>query len=236
MIVIGTQPGGFDGGGGGGGGGFGGDCSTESCQGNNYPANTCTLHALVKPADCPEPIPMPAGPRYGQDKFRSGSALARAIAFIDNTTRGYDTTTQQKIAQALSDHTTDLRFVGIPLSTLNARLVEKVGIACDIQRVRLDLYPMPFTFRPTFGEYACAELVDQLAEETGEPQFLPWFITWLAKEGIDPTDSRFIPQTLVNFLSPANSLKQKFDQVEKDNICANWWDLKEGYGCVSPKP
>jgi len=227
VIVVGTQPGGGLGSGGGGGGYGGSSSGGDQQEENPVPPEGCNAFLLRKPANCPNPIPRPEGAEFGFGTFRSGSAMGRAIAYVITPTRHPET--QRRIAEALSNQTRDAGLLYNSLDTVNQRLFDDVRNACVSLKVSFDANPPPFAVRPTPDERECAAILDLIVEERGDPGFLPWFLNWVAVQGFDM--GNFIPQTLVNLLSPENTLTQKFSLTQQSMQCALWWDWQETYQC-----
>lgn len=219
---------------GGGGGGYGGASSTTEPDEAPVPPEGCVAFLARKPDNCPNPIPYPEGAAYGRERFGGGSAMAQAIAFVTNTTNGYDVAAKNMMAQALSAQTRDIGAWYHPLSLINSRLQTAITNACNLQDQNLDAHP-PFVGRPTAGERACASVLDAVVDENGDAGFIPWFLNWLGVQGIaigDLTKRVGFPETVMGLLDPKNTLTQKFDFVTKDAQCASWWAWQETYQCT----
>jgi hypothetical protein len=66
------------------------------------------------------------------------------------------------------------------------------------------------------------DLLERLQAEAGDPGFRSYFFDWLNREGL-ALDDLGIPETLINTLSPSNSLQVKFNMVTADAQCSKWW-------------
>lgn len=217
--------GGGDGGGsdgGGGGGGYGGD--------DDEPL-PCAFLALMKPPNCPNPIPAPNGYSYANDQFAPSSGLRKAISWIDNNAGAVDSARYVAI-QSLNSHTTSIRALSTPLDQVNNMLLESWKTVCETQRADpQDEFARGFGgVSATNAERTCYEALDKLSAEAGNLNFQSYFIQQLQLIGIDLNDLG-VPNTLINLFSPENSLTKKFETVTADATCAKWWGDVEANQC-----
>lgn len=220
-----TGPGGGGGGDGwGGGGGWGGGITEdERPQPPPDPKWYCPFLASTKPQNCPNPIPAPQGHDYAKGRFVGGSGMARAIYFVDQQA-GVVPAAKDTFRFALSTHTSAIRNRTNPLDAVNRVLIRDLQIACDRQ-LAASIGPV------TNADRACLEIVDRLnAEANNHQSYVSWFINWAANFGINLADWG-IPQTVINALSPENSLSRKYEIVTEDAKCAAWWQEVRDSAC-----
>jgi hypothetical protein len=84
----------------------------------------------------------------------------------------------------------------------------------------------------TNPERLCLGAMGSLQAEA-EPtmSFTQFFAQWLNREGISLAD--YFPQTLVNALNPANSLRIKYDHVTQETTCSRWWTQIQEMQCTN---
>lgn len=203
-----------DGGGGGDGSGAGGGYG----GGTN---NACAVLAASKPDDCPDPVPTPSGASYGQDLYPNGSALNRLIGLTNGNQ--ILPVTKAMLNSALSAHTRDMAKLTIPMSEINAELLDSVQRACQWQAAHA-LYG-------AYGTRFCGEAYGRLQQEAGLPGYLDWLAGWLELNNIDLGYPVELLKAFIGLVSPENSLKIKYEQVGKDIECGNWWKQVEENGC-----
>jgi hypothetical protein len=228
VIVTGTQPG--SGSGGGGGGGYGG-ASTTGDQEANIPDGYCEKLAAEKPAECPSQIPFPAGPTYAFDKLPAGTAIPKAVAFMNSSIAL--PAARDRVAQALSVQTRDMASYWISRTSINNAFANEIRLACETQHAWDQLHPF-LGVVPIAATAQCVDLYDRILAEASGTDFSTLFKNWLDLNGIDLTDLPFIGSTLVNQLSLQNSLARKHEIVDKDYKCADWWQNVEGARCNIP--
>lgn len=229
--VFGTPPGD---GGGGGSGGWGGaestfdDCSVRHCTDPGERKAACDALRASKPSQCPNPIPFPRGYAYGTNSFPSGSGLARVIYFIEHQT-SVSSAARQKAKDALGLQTTEFARMTVPFDETMGRVNVLLVEACDLQ-----LEAVGGIFPPgalTESEKQCLRALDTvLAEQAKQKTFLSWFIDWTKLHGLSLSDLG-IPQSIVDALSPKNSLTIKYEKVTTDAICSRWWEEVEELHC-----
>lgn len=66
------------------------------------------------------------------------------------------------------------------------------------------------------------EILGQLQAEAGHQGFHGYFFEWLEREGIHLDDAR-VPETLIDWLAPSNSLRTRSEAVATESRCAQWW-------------
>ena len=216
-IDPGNGGGGGDGGGGGGGGGVGGDPS---------PAVPCPTLILQKPAECPNPIPLPGGLDYGRDQFANGSGLAKVLYYREQESTAPKARGQ--VTVALNAQTSMMAEGIYSNNAINDIFFTYMSYACKYQTEASDGYRIGLTL--TVPERLCLEAMGKAQAEAEQTMsFVPFFMNWLNKEGVDLSD--LFPQTLVNLLSPENSMTVKYNLVTKDATCSRWWQQMEQNQC-----
>jgi hypothetical protein len=207
-------------GGGGGGGGGGEDPSPTPTP--------CELLQRNKPANCPNPIPYPNGYAYGRDQYPGGSGIPRLIYWIDFV-GAVDPTAREFARRALSHHTIDLTQPFVTMDTANERLLLSVQTACHLQqaadRANFSLVG------PTQMELNCLEVLERLQAEAGDPGFRGYFYQWLDREGIH-LDDLGIPETVIDWFAPNNSLRIRYNTITADATCSKWWIDAQANQCT----
>lgn len=179
----------------------------------------CDVLRSTKPAYCPNPILFPSGAYYGEDHYSSGSGLQRSYVFLN--TVGVKAGAFNAMRNALAAHTSAIANRTTTFNSANAILLAGVQAACQSQR-NADAFARDFGGAEyTYAERVCMDAYDRLTREA-QGAFTSWFLDWLDVNGIDPSD--WLPQTLINYWSPGNSLKRKFNIVTSDAQCSEWWD------------
>lgn len=231
VIVTGTQPGGSSGGVWS--GGFGGGASVDDPgnQGDNDGLPVCQSLADRKPPDCPSRIPLPAGPGYAFDKLASGTAIPKAVAFMNSSIA--HPAARDRVAQALSVQTRDMSIPWNSLSSINNVFANEIRLACETQRAWDEEHPFLGSI-PIAATVQCVDLYNRTLAEASGTDFATFFKNWLDVNGIELTDLPFLGSTLVNQLSLQNSLARKHEIVGKDQACGSWWQDVENARCENP--
>ncbi|MGM1044255.1 hypothetical protein [Stenotrophomonas sepilia] len=209
-----------DNGGGGGSGGGGGEGS---------PSVPCATLILQKPAECPNPIPMPGGIDYGREQFAAGSGLAKTLYYHQQDSTAPKARGQ--IAVALNTQTNLMAEGTYTMNEINEMVFTYFSLACKYQTEASNAYRIGLGL--TVPEKNCLDAMGKLQAEAAQTMsFTGFFLNWLNKEGISISD--FFPQTIVNLLSPANSTTVKYNLITKDATCSRWWQQIEQNQCKAP--
>ena len=73
--------------------------------------------------------------------------------------------------------------------------------------------------------------MDRIMAEGGENQtMMDWFFGWRDAYKIDLGDLG-IPQTIVSWITPENSLNAKYQKATADAKCAKWWVQVQNQQC-----
>ena len=190
--------------------------------------NRCSQLRDTKPLNCPNPIPMPSGYSYGRDAYPGGSGLPKLMYWIDFV-GGVSPLAREHARQGLSHHTIDLMDEFLPLNIANERLVLSVQTACGLQNI--EDQNNTFLVGISHMEQRCIEVLERLQAEAGNPGFRGYFFSWLDREGIH-LDDLGIPETILDFLSPSNSLTIKYNTIVADKKCAKWWIDAQANQCT----
>jgi hypothetical protein len=207
--------------------GMSGDPGDSGGGGDYQPIpSPCAELRERKPPSCPNPIPMPNGYDYGRGEFPGGSGLARLLYWIDHFD-GVDAVARDAALRGLSNHTLDLRQFFVSGDRANERLLLSVQAACNLQHAADQQNPYhtqnPFG-TPEFSpaEARCLEVLELLQAESGDQGFRAYFRNWLDREGIH-LDDLGIPESVIEWMSPSNSLRIRYTTVTADAQCAAWW-------------
>ena len=224
-VVWGPPPGGSSGGGGGGGGSnWGGDTSHPCEQTECYsppPPPPCNVLLATKPPACPSPRPFPSGYSYGAENYASGSGIKLLLAFIDH--QPYVNPGARSYAQyALEVQTWNFADPGWVFSASMRPVIDNLKAACEIQHNADKGVVFPGTI--SAAEALCLEAFDKIsAEADGQLSFLEWFVQWASVEGINLSAITTVPVGPISWTSPGNSVRIKYDKVEADARCSQWW-------------
>lgn len=180
----------------------------------------CAHLRQTKPASCPNPIAFPVGYNYGQGQYAGGSGLPKLLYWIHHQD-GVGPAARQAARNGLAYHTSALANGFISLDRANESLLLAVHEACQLQTQYIDGINV-FNTGLTASEIKCVDLLERLQAEAGDPGFRSYFFDWLNREGL-ALDDLGIPETLINTLSPSNSLQVKFNMVTADAQCSKWW-------------
>lgn len=188
----------------------------------------CTAILLAKPTGCASVSPI-EGADYGADKFVIGSGLAAAIANISNG--NLSSQARAQIFTALTQHTANLSDIRKSFNDVNTILIDSMVVACEYQRQYDELHPpfSPHAGGVSPGLRSCLGTVARLNAEANL-SFTAFFQGWLNSVGIVLADLG-VPQTVVNWFSPENSLTVKFEVADAQNQCNLWFGEVRKYGC-----
>lgn len=179
-----------------------------------------------KPLNCPNPIPYPTGYGYGRDFYPAGSGIPRLLYWIEHVT-GVNASARDVATRGLALHTIDLTQQFVSLDRANERLLLAVQDACRRQNLADD-----HTFTAmTAMEQNCLDVLERLQAEAGDSGFRGYFFQWLDREGIH-LDDLGIPETMIDWAAPSNSLRIRQQRVNADAVCAQWWIDAQANQCT----
>ncbi len=223
--------GGGGGWGGGVGGGWGGSGGTEDDRGQppGDPGVMCPILKTTKPANCPSQPAQPTETYYAEDRLPAGSAM-RKLMSLSRQTQGFSPQAKLAMVNALNRQSVAIYYGGTDLATIQNIMVRDVLDACELNRTWTDRWRY-IANSTTPMERECAATADALIAESDNRQgFWPWFIQWAANDGIALSDL-MIPQTLIDALSPQNSVTKRYNIITEDSICYKWWQEVKFYDC-----
>lgn len=201
----------------------------------------CRELLASRPPACPNPIPLPYGPYYGEDVVPGStvlhsSSIRMAIGFAKrNAPWGGVTIEPHESARmfmeaALQEQTANFSS-GMSLSEANQRFRLHLGLACDMQ-VNADSYNRN-SIVPTKPEAFCFEMLKAFdAEADDEKNFFVWFVEYTRRTGI-PLDA-YVPYGIVGMEDSKNSIGEKWRKVTEDSTCSRWWDDFNANTCGVP--
>jgi len=221
---------GFGGPGAGSGGGWGGGSSTGSPTPD--PAPSCQYLQNSKPPSCPNPIPFPKGYDYGRDSLPSGGGILHLLFFIER--QPHVSPDARALAKgALSTQTRSFATRVVSSKDTMATMQRMIAMACEKQH-QYDKGSM-LMGNISKAELKCLQALDRIsAESNGTMNISEWFIQWTKKEGLDLSDLG-IPSTFINWLSPGNSVRSRYEKITSDAICSTWWKDVEQQKCNVPR-
>ncbi len=201
---------------GGGGGGAGSD-QQQSCE----------LLLATRPAACPNPIPIPTDPLYGDDRIPAGqrSSMRMAHSFVNGKAYWEGMPIQMDsgaiwfLQAALQDQVNAFAS-GASLVDTNARLRMHLGLTCDMQLNASYQYRVGGTL--TKPEQYCLEMMKAFDAEANDNQnFVNWFIEHQRAIGM-PLEN-YVPYGIVELIDTRNSIGEKWRAVTEDASCSKWW-------------
>jgi hypothetical protein len=204
-----------------GGGGGGGDYSPIS--------STCSDLSARKPMNCPNPIALPNGYAYGNELYPGGSGIPRLLYWIDSV-GGVNSGARELARSGLALHTIDIADAFITGDRANERLLLSIQAACRMQH-DVDQQNSWTSGTVTHMERNCLEVLERLQAEAGDPGFRGYFFNWLSREGIH-LDDLGIPESVLDWLSPTNSLRIRQNAITADTQCAQWWIDAQANQCI----
>ncbi len=196
--------------------------------GDNGADQYCPILLRSKPSGCASEGAI-QGADYASDKFMIGSGLATALSNLSNSS----ITAQSRgaIQASLAQHTVDLSDIRRPLNEVNRTLIDGLVQACELQSQH-DAANPPFSPHPSGvspGLKACLATVSRVNGEA-DSNFGSFFQTWLHTKGIVLSDLG-IPQTIINWFAPENSLNVKFEKANEQKQCNLWFKEVRENGC-----
>jgi len=188
----------------------------------------CNNLMLKKPESCLGEDAIVGAP-FGTGRYHPGSGLAAAIFNSTNSTLALQTRTL--ISNALSAHTASLARGTIPFQTANTNLLEAMRLACSSQAAHDERNPplTPWVGGISPAMRACLGMLSRLSGEAGL-SFGAFYLDWLHTLGINLADLK-VPQTLINWLAPENSLRVKYELINGQVKCNAWYKEVVRNGC-----
>ena len=190
----------------------------------------CELLIATRPAACPNPIPIPSGGLYADDRIPGAGAISRssmrmAYSFVKGVGSWQGITVEgaqsaKIFLQAALDEQTQNFANGMSLNEANERFRLHLGIACGQQVGESSAYRVGVI--PTKPEQYCFEMLKAFdAEANDQKNFAQWFIDYVRGTGI-PLES-YVPYGIIELVDSKNSIGEKWRAVTEDASCARWW-------------
>lgn len=213
-----------------------GECGEGGCgEGGNGeyvppPEPTpCAQLLREKPENCPNPLPFPNGYTYGSGEYAGGSGIPRLLYWIDHTSN-VDPAAREFARTALSLHTIDIAQGFVTQELADQRLILSVQTACQMQNLTDQQNPW-IVQEVSPMERDCIEILERLQAEAGQAEFRTYFHWWLEREGLH-LDDLGIPESIVDLLSPSNSLRVRYTLINADAKCSRWWANAQTNQCT----
>lgn len=175
---------------------------------------------MNKPEGCEGPKNV-EGAAWGKDRYAFASALYFGIVLSEPDSVDLNPAAKSALQNALAQHTAAISTQIVPLPDANRALINSVIDICEYQ-YRADM-------AYSHNVQACATLVAKLnGEATGD--YGDAITNFFNRLGVSLSDLR-VPQTVVNWLAPENSLRVKFEVVEAQVQCNVWYSEMQTNGC-----
>ncbi|MBB4127537.1 hypothetical protein GGR77_002851 [Xanthomonas translucens] len=192
----------------------------------------CQNLTATKPAMCPNPIPIPSGATYAQDKLPGAgingkSTVMMAIAYSQNRAYGPNGTVSQvdptaawAMDFALNKQTENYANPGISFRDATTTFRNDIKSVCELESMGSDKYRIAGQL--TVPEYYCFEIMKALdVEADDQMSFIQFFLDWSKRYGV-PLES-YVPGPVVSSASMDNSLGVKWKVTSEDARCSSWW-------------
>lgn len=202
----------------------------------------CGVLIASRPASCPNPVPKPSGPYYGEDQLptsglpggllslssmRMANSFAKGTASWQGVTIQFSDNARQRMYNALSEHTRDI-VDGVSLTIANTRFRDQLALSCTEQSNASDSYRVGLT--PTKAELYCFETMKAFDAEAGDHlNFVQWFINFTKNKGI-PLEA-YVPYGAVDLAAANNSIGAKWRAITEGASCSAYWTSFQAYGC-----
>ncbi len=224
--------------GGGGSPGVGGSGGALPPPPNESPRCRDLREVTPATATCPGPIAFPEGPTYGSNHQGAMSKIENL--FLASGSFNIDTSILRfngALTTALSNVTARHTSRGTLFSTSVVDMYTAVGLACHDYRQELqarysgigstDLMQINLLNQCDLAMQAIGR------EASGHDYGIGYDVStfWREGYGID-VDDTWIPDTLVNWFSTENSLRERLERVRDDATCSDWWREMEANQCL----
>ncbi|WP_199912234.1 hypothetical protein [Stenotrophomonas sp. ZAC14D2_NAIMI4_7] len=216
-------------------GGVGGDGETQ-------PSARCVELLASRPSACPNPIPLPQGPYYGEESIPGStvfhsSSIRMAIGFARKNAPWNGVTIEphesaRSFLEAALQEQTDNFSSGMSLAEANSKFRTHLALACDLQVGAANANRNSIT--PTKPEEFCFEMLKAFdSEANDEKNFIMWFAEYSRLTGI-PLDA-YVPYGIVGMEDAKNSIGEKWRRVSEDSTCSHWWREFSDNVCEVPR-
>ena len=178
----------------------------EPGEGGYHPQH-CAYFLAMKPNNCQGEKPI-VGASYGQESYQMTSGLRRMLDSLANYP--YTPSARANIIDALAQHTADLASLTIPTEQANTDLLQRILGSCNYQRT------------VSGGAEGCfSNFNSLLAEHDGTADS---YRSFLLSIGV-------VPQPAIDWFTPSNSLRTKFDLINAQVQCNAWYAEVAANGC-----
>ncbi|WAT15169.1 hypothetical protein [Xanthomonas fragariae] len=212
-----------DGGGDNGGGGGG---SEED------PEVVCANLRATKPAMCPNPIPLPAGATYAQDKLPGASINGKSTVLMaigysqgrafgpNGTTAAPNVTAAWLMDLVLNKQTENYANPGMSFKDATKIFRDDIKQVCELESIESSKYRIPGQL--TVPEYYCFEIMKALdIEADDQMNFVQFFIDWSKRYAVNLES--YVPGAVISSGSLDNSIGVKWKVTSADGACSAWW-------------
>ncbi|MCW0435818.1 hypothetical protein [Xanthomonas sacchari] len=210
----------------------GGDGGKGEGDGDYEHEVVCQNLKATKPAMCPNPIPVPSGATYAQDKLPGAgingkSTVLMAIAYSQNRAYGpngavsqVDPTAAWSMDFILNKQTQNYANPGMSFKEATAVFRNDLKSVCELESMGSNKYRIAGQL--TVPEYYCFQIMKALdVEADDEMSFIQFFLDWSKRYGV-PLES-YVPGPVVSSASMDNSLGVKWKVTSADAACSSWW-------------
>lgn len=210
----------------------GGDGGGSEGDGDPEHEVVCQNLKATKPAMCPNPIPIPSGATYAQDKLPGAgingkSTVLMAIAYSQNRAYGpngavsqVDPTAAWSMDFILNKQTQNYANPGMSFKEATAVFRNDLKSVCELESMGSNKYRIAGQL--TVPEYYCFQIMKALdVEADDEMSFIQFFLDWSKRYGV-PLES-YVPGPVVSSASMDNSLGVKWKVTSADAACSSWW-------------
>ena len=158
---------------------------------------------------------MAIGSRHGRQIFACRRQLARDYSVAGGAA---------SLASALNRHTAAIASQTTPVNVANRVLLQDIALVCDYQDT-FDGYT-----NQSAAWKACWNMYRRIFDEgTANGDISDVVISDASKYGWALSD--FFPQTVINWFTPENSLRVKFDAIETQMKCNIWYAEVQNNAC-----
>jgi hypothetical protein len=204
------------------------------------PEQVCSTLRISKPSNCPNPIPLPAGPYYGQDRMpgatmHAKSTILMAIAYAQGRAYGTnsvvapDPTASWTMAKLLENQTARYTDPFVTTDQVNAEFRSGLIAVCNLETWRGSSGIRP-PGGQTVAEAACFEIMKAFDQETNKIMtFTQFFVDWAKRYGVPLAD--YLPGPAISATDERNSITAKYNLIDADSKCSRWWTEYEVNQC-----
>jgi hypothetical protein len=171
---------------------------------------------------------MPSGHDYGRHLYASGRAIPKVLNFVENQPYVNDTA-RQWARRALETQTHYMTHPYSRYDYLMKDFLSQLKEACKAQTAADEGIRWSGT-SATVAERACLDALSAAQAEANDDSFMNFFTWWSEKEGV-PLTTLGIPEPFINFFTPQNSIRVRYDAITADAQCSLWWSDVQANQC-----